>query len=161
MKKKICFILFFLFPIFTKSQNIVEIEKIKIYLINSNAKYRSAIGIEDFKANYQYYFETSGDILYKMFYDYNDCIDKLKTKTSIIYERETKLLNSLVELQFSEQKVIQIYFDIKGNYYFMGDWHKMNNELYYILFKYFSNEILPQKILGLSRKLSRGDFWYE
>jgi len=143
------------------SQNIVELDSIKIYLIDWNKKYKFAIGIENFKEYYQHYFKTDGTDFKTMFLDYADCVEKLNSKSNIAHERKTKLLNSLVELHFNDGKVLEVFFDIKGNYYFQGEWHVMNNGLYYLLFKYFSNEIIPQQILDNAKSNFKDGFWHE
>lgn len=159
MKKYFLFGVFFFLSFFTYSQSIIEIDSVKIYLIDWNKKYKYAIGIENFKKYYQHSFQTDGTDFKTMFLDYTDCVNKLNSKSSITKERKTKLLNSLVEFQFSNDSIVSVFFDIKGNYYFNGEWHQMNNELYYLLFKYFSNEIIPLQILDSAKCNFKDVFW--
>ncbi len=145
---------------FAFSKNINEVDTLKIYLIKWNKRRGFAIGFRNFKEYYEYYFETNGSDLYKMFDDYEDCINKLTSSDTIPYKKAT-LYNSLVEIQFKNGKIVEIYFDIKGHYFFQRKWYKMNNDLYYLLFKYFSNYVVPGNVLKKTEKNYKGGFWYD
>jgi hypothetical protein len=114
--------------------------------------------MDKFKEFHEYSFNIKDDDFDNMFPDYDECVknlnswDTLKTKPSF--------LNSLVEITFENGEKLEVFFDMKGHYFFEGNWHKINNEFYYLLFKYFSNELIPNAVLNSAKNNSKGDFWY-
>lgn len=137
----------------------VNVDSVKIYAIKWNGKYPFARNPEGLKKFPKFYFETNGSRLNTFFIDYDDCIKKLQNEKNQI--KEGGFLVSLVILVFSDKKQAEISFDSDGNYFTNGKWYKVNNELYYTLFKYFSNEIISEKTLKGCKEKYRGDFWYD
>lgn len=134
---------------------------IKIYSASWNTKYLIPRGIKNIKELHSYFFQTDGSNLNLMFLDYEDCKTKLSEQKLLPDSLQAKIINSLVEFYFDKEHYVSIYFDNRGNYYFNEKWHVKSNELYYLLFKYFSNEIVPQKTLEEAKLDYKDNFWHE
>ena len=138
------------------------VESIKIYAVSWNALYTMPRKIDNIKKTHIYYFETKDSDFEKMFLDYSDCINKLSSQKELALKDSIKKnrTNVLAELYFGNKKVVSIFFDNDGNYYFTDKWHVKNYGLYYLLFKYFSNEIIPQAVINDAKKNLKDDFWH-
>lgn len=150
-------LLFIFIASITVAQENYGIDSIKIYAIKWNGKYPYAKNLEGIKKLPKYYFATTGTQLNTFFNDYEDCVNKLGNEKNITISEN--LLNALVILVFYDKKEIELGFDTKGNYLFKGKWHKINYEFYYTLFKYFSNEVMPEKILKTSKNEYKDNLW--
>ncbi len=141
---------------------VAEINKIKIYAVSWNAKSKLAHTIYNIKKYHTYFFQTEEIELNNMFIDYNDCVSKLSSRESLFTSDTVKKVTTkvLAELHFGNKKVISLFFDQQGNYFYANKWHKINSELYYLLFKYFSNEIVPQTTLDEAKRNYQDDFWH-
>lgn len=122
--------------------------KIKIYLVKWNARYTIVRNIDNIKREYLYYFEVLDDNLINMFSDYSDCINKLEMQDTINHQYNS--CNACVELFFCRKK-ITIYFSNSGDYFFNTKWYKVNYGFYYLLFSYFSNELIPPETLNKAK----------
>ncbi len=139
--KGLIIILLILISTFSYSQ---EINDVEIYTIKWNAKYKFARSINNFKEYHHYYMRIGASDFNIMFLNYDDFVLTMNKNDTICCGN---FLNSLVEFTFENKKTLSVFFDIKGNYYFQGKWHKINNSMYYLLFQYFSDIIIPQSIL--------------
>lgn len=135
------------------------IDSIKMYAVRWNGKTPYAKNVDGIKKLPKYYFATSGSSLNSFFVDYEDCVNKLSNDKTITTSQN--LLNVVVVLIFNNGNKVEIGFDTKGNYFFKEKWHSINYEFYYTLFKYFSNEIIPGKILYESKKKYKDCIWDE
>jgi hypothetical protein len=134
-----------------------EVDSISVYFLEWKKKRRFAIGFHQIVKYHEHYYKTSGLYFYMMFDDYYDCYKKLSSWQKL-EDGEESFLNSLVEFRF-DTKVIRVYFDIEGHYYFNGQWYRPNYTMYYLLFRYFSDEIIPQTVLQKAKENSNGRFW--
>lgn len=135
-----------------------QVKSIEVYAIYWEVKMPFAIRMEKFEESSFIYYKNSVEDLYLLFYNYEDCKSKLNSYPEI---NNDGLLNSMVILHFDQGSSVKLYFDLKGNYYYDGKWHVKNCELYVNFFKYFSNVIIPEKILEECMSEYRGDFWYD
>lgn len=127
------------------------IKYIRLYLLEWNTKRKFAVSCDQMKEYYEHYFTIQPHVFNETFIDYSDCIIKLSSgQTEDHYQ--SHLLNSLVEIKFYNAPIVSICFDIKGNYYFNGTWYEMKDDLYYILFEYFSDVIVPDNVLKKARE---------
>lgn len=137
---------------------------IKIYAVSWQKAYRLARTINNIRQNYIYYFETEAVWLNKMFLNYEDCINQLASQSEVItsdtVSGKFKRTNVLVELYYSDTKVVSLYFNDEGDFYFQDKWHTRNDELYYSLFRYFSDELIPASTLELSKKNHKDGLWH-
>jgi len=154
------FLLFSLNLLFSQKSNETYLTTIKIYASSWNSKYLIPRTIKNIKELHSYYFKSDANDLFPMFSDFEDCKEKLSKQKILPDSLHAIIINSLVEISFSKKKVIRIYFDMRGNFYYQDKWHKRNNELYYLLFKYFSNEIIPQKTLEECKAKYIDDLWH-
>ena len=127
-----------------------RIRNVKYYFMEWQKRRRFAVGFNQIKDLHEFYSEISGDRLCGLYNDYDDCLTKLYSNDTIL--RNKTFLNSLVEINFVNGKTIDIYFDIKGNYYYNQQWYKINNDLYYNLFRYFSDVIIPKNVLRKAKE---------
>ena len=135
-----------------------SVVKIKVYMVRWDAKYRIIRTTENIQQNYLYYFEKDGTSLSNMFDDYDDCLLKLQSQ-SRCQEECSKKASAFVEMVFEDNKVVRLYFKNTGEYYFDGKWYTMNEGLYYYLFRYFSNELIPKRTLSKAMLETSNDFW--
>lgn len=162
--KQICIILIILLKINynTYSQSDTPIN-VKIYSVEWNLKTKFPYTINNFKDYYKYYFEIKNSNLETMFMDYSDCTAKLSSQKELIIpdsiRGDKKKINALVELVF-DKKIVQLFFDSKGNYYLQNKWHVKNEGLYYALFKYFSDTIIHQILIEEAMKNRIDDLWH-
>ncbi|MBA3680508.1 MAG: hypothetical protein H0W73_05000 [Bacteroidetes bacterium] len=137
-------------------------KKIKIYSISWNTAYKLARTTKNIKQKYIYYFETDVTWLDVMFLNYEDCIEKLsKQKVIASADSLSKAIrtNVLVELCFPNKRIVKVYFNNEGDFYFNGNWHKRNDGFYYLLFKYFSDEIIPPTTFQEAKKNYKDKLW--
>ena len=135
-----------------------KVDSVQMYLIEWNKKRRFAVGMRNFREHHEHYFKTDGLVFYRMFDDYQDCVNKLSSRDTVMYDNGT-LLNSLIELKFQDGNTVEIFFDIRGNYFFNDSWYKMHDDFYFILFRYFSNLIIPNGLLDeAKRNLNEGEW---
>ena len=152
-------LIFIVITAFSFAQENEYVDSIKIYAIRWNGKSPYAKNAEGIKKLPKFYFATSGASLNTFFIDYEDCINKLNSDKNITTSEN--LLNVVAVFVFNDKRKIEIAFDTKGNYLFKEKWHKINYEFYYTLFKYFSNEIIPKKILLDSKRKYKDCIWDE
>jgi len=135
-----------------------KISIVKIYLVKWDSRYTLIRTISNIKETALFYFETKDVDLHEMFYDYKDCISKLKSQEKII-ESISATTNVCVEMYFGK-KVVKLYFKNSGEYYFEDSWYKMNSALYYYLFLFFSNELIPHETLEIAKNNTQDYFWH-
>lgn len=145
----------FSLPTFSQ-ENEPEIKGINIYMISWNTKYRLARTIDNFKEFHLYYFKVDGTDLSNLFDDSADTDKKLSS--SKILNEENKRLNAMVELEFKD-KIITVFFDNDGNYNYNNKWYHKHDGMYLLMFKYFSDELIPKSILDKSKDNFKSDFW--
>jgi len=99
------------------------------------------------------------DVMHQ-FDDYEDCVEKLHSQDTIQVLSNNKkiLVNVLVELSFGEERV-DLYFLRTGDYLLDNIVYKRNSGLYFSLFKYFSNELIPEDILLKSKEAMVDIYW--
>ncbi len=141
------FIVLILLPFlfgFSSTSKDEDCAKIKMYMVRWDAKYSSAITIENIQKRYAYYFEKDcSDFLLDP--DYKDCAGILEEQPLVAGEVDNTA-KVWVEFYFGRKK-IEAFFKSNGTYYFEGKWHQMNSCLYYKLFYHFSNELIPAETL--------------
>lgn len=129
-----------------------EIKKVKIYLVEWNINTKLPYTIKNFKKFYRYYFEINKCDFDDLFFDYAECIEMLSSQKSISSDTAaSNFVRDYVEIRFLKGKKVKLYFDIIGNYYFKNKWYSRNDSLYYALFKYFSDLLIPQKIISQAK----------
>ena len=92
-----------------------------------------------------FYIRTSGYVFADIYDDYYSA-KKIISNNSIINDslgQNRYLINSMVKFNFQEGTIV-IYFDYKGNYFYDDCWYNIDYNLYYNLFKYFSDELIPK-----------------
>lgn len=138
------------------------IKSVKLYCVEWNIKSNIAFTIENFKERYKYYFENKGNNLDIMFFDYQDCIEKL-SKQEIIQTDSAgyNMIRTYIELKFNKNQKLELYFDVNGNYYFQNKWFKRNDCLYYNLFKYFSNILTQSSIIEKNKTKCQDAIWHD
>ena len=132
------------------------ITKIKIYMVKWNSRYTIVRNIENIKNSYLYIFEMKDNELYNYFDDYTDGDNKLKSQDTTNFKYNS--CNILVEIYFKKKK-LSLYFKNTGEYYFNGLWYKINSGLYYNLFSYFSEELIPPETLKKAKLKMNKNFW--
>jgi hypothetical protein len=148
--------------VFPRKLKVSDVE-IRIYAVSWNTKYKLARTTENIKKTHLYYFKSKESWVNIMFDGYKDCIQKLSNRKEI--ERPENYSGSkvktrlYVEILFNPKKIIKIYFDNEGNYYFMNKWYVKNNGLYYLLFNYFSDEIIPETTLNSAKNNFKNEMW--
>lgn len=158
---------FLLFTIFSSSlfsqKNNQEDKEIRVYAVSWNTSYKLAHTTDNIKQTSLYFFKTTEPWVNIMFDNYEDCVQKLNSRKVLDLPEDasgTKVKTRvLVEILFDQKNVIKVFFDNSGNYYFNNKWHIRNDEFYYAIFKYFSNEIIPETILLETKKNSKGGLW--
>ena len=135
-----------------------NVSNVKIYMVRWNAKYSLIRTVENIKENNICFFESSAIDLTKMFRDYQDCVNKLKSQDTI--KKNNILSHICVELVF-DKNIVSIFFSLSGDFYFENQWHKMNPGLYYYLFRYFSDEIIPPDTFSKAKLNTKGYYWRE
>lgn len=142
------------------AQKSVEVSQVQVYAVSWDAKYNLARNPKNIKQYHIFYFKNGNtEDFNKMFLDYNDCNDKLSKQKVMSDSTANRFVNMLVEISFGKKKV-SVCFDRQGNFFYNNLWHVKSNELYYLLFKYFSNEIVPPKVLEEAKSNSKDDFWH-
>jgi len=143
------------------AQDTISLVTIKIYLVDWQSHPTRPYSLENFNGSARYYFETGAEDFHKMFLDASEQNESLE---SYIEFKDASVkhhsINAMVEFIYNHDTLI-VFFDIDGNYYYKNKWHARHNEMYVLLFKYFSNELIPEKILKAAKKNYRGDFWYD
>jgi hypothetical protein len=144
IKNSILFLIIFSFF----QNNNENIKDINIFIRHHNARYPILATTDNFMKEklYQYTFNLDGLELGVVADNFNQFKKELMDGEKLI-NKEKLFINSCVEINYSFMRKIIIYFDKRGNYYFEGFWYKPNYSLYYKLFKYFSNELVPQKTI--------------
>ena len=109
---------------------------------------------------HSFYFESHMSDVMHQFDDYEDCVEKLHSQDTIQVLSNNKkiLVNVLVELSFGEERV-DLYFLRTGDYLLDNIVYKRNSGLYFSLFKYFSNELIPEDILLKSKEAMVDIYW--
>jgi hypothetical protein len=167
-QKKLIKLLYLILFIFTQTafgQMNSEKGKFKLYSRDCGAFYKQALTLENYKFQSEYNFEQNENSLTLLFYDFEDCIAKL-TKQKEFFSSDSlykpKLINSVVEIYFSNNISLTIAFDCKGNYLLNNKWHKQNYELTYALFKCFSKIIIDPKVLYKAEQERNKDLlWHD
>lgn len=136
-----------------------DIDSIEIYAIRWQPGRPYARSPKNFKDLSEFYFSTSEIYLNVFYTDYDEFFSNLDSR--LIARDSIHYLNSMVILTFVNKKKLVLYFDLNGNYFFNDKWHMVQPELYYVLFRYFSNIIIPSSTLDYCKKKYRGDFWYD
>lgn len=153
--------LFFKANVFSQENENAD-NKVKIYCVSWNTNYKLARTTENIEKKYIYYFETDAVWLNVMFLNYEDCIEKL-SKQQIIASPDTVIkairTNILAELHFSDNKIVKVYFNNQGDFYFNKKWHKRKDNFYYFLFKYLSDEIIPPTTFQEVKKNYKNKMW--
>lgn len=118
-------------------------------MITWSLKSKLPITIKNFKTHYQYFFQTKteyNDTIFEDFEDYATVFKNLESQVHLILPEDVsydkKHVCALVVITFPKGKRIKLYFDSVGNYCFNKIWYKKRDELYYSLFKYFSNYLV-------------------
>lgn len=139
----------------------VSIKEVYIYLREWNATYVRAGTSRNFKDEniYSCFFKQKNCDFSLMFDDFIDCDKKLKSSEIIDSIGTYRGINSMVEMYFTNNKTITLCFDGLGNYLYFEKWYKCNYNLYYLLFKYFSNELIPIKTLKKAKNKFNGGYW--
>ena len=133
-----------------------SVRKINMYLVSWNTSYAIVPQIKNIKKRHCFFFTTKNNDLFLMFDNYKDCVEKLKSQPTI--EKKQHICNAYVELFFGLRKV-SVYFCITGDYYFDGQWHRINYGLYYYIFQYFSNYIVSEELLKKAKANTNNFFW--
>lgn len=144
---KLILIILFFANIFTfQAQIKKELKKINIYLVEWDANYRTPRRIENIKKMSHYNFETNFIEFENLFSDFDDMHKYLLScpQDSLNYSVG---VNALVEFCFKNKKTVQLYFVNNGSYYYNEKWYLLNEELYFKLFNYFSNVLIPEVTL--------------
>lgn len=142
------------------AQKANAVTKIQVYAVSWDAKYNLARNPKNIKQYHEFYFKNgNAEDFNNMFLDYKDCVEKLSTQKALSDSVSNRFVNALVEISFGK-KTLSICFDKQGNFYFNNVWHTRNNELFFMLFKYFSNEIISQKVLEETKDKYIDDFWH-
>jgi hypothetical protein len=146
--KKYFLMLFFLFSfslVFSQLQ--LGIKKIKLYMVPWDIKSKFAFTVENLKDRYDYFFEAKPMEIDSSFLDYEDSNETLISQKQLpdsISINRTGVV-AYAKIIFPRNKKIKIYLDRNGNYFFKNKWHYRNDELYNILFKYFSEYLVKYR----------------
>ena len=138
-----------------KEETVVPV--INIYFVKWDAIYKVDIDSGSILKKYKYFFSAKGYDFENMFFDYEDCLIKLNSSNTI--QKEVCSVRSCVEFNYKDYPSFRIYFDNDGNYLFKGKWHAFVPNLYFYLFKYFSEELVPPDKLVIAKKKTLNDFW--
>lgn len=157
MKKTlICILLIFLISDSFSQNQAIGVTKIKIYMVKWYSHYHIVRNIENIKETYLYFFKMKDNELAYYFDSYTDCISKLKSQDTVSHKYNS--CNICVELFFKKKK-LSVYFKNNGEYYFDGQWYKINSGFYYNLFSYFSEELIPPETLNKAKQNANINFW--
>ncbi len=152
LKKNITLcILLIIINIQLKSQ---EITRIEMCFVKWDAKYVTITTIENIseRCNYSFEVKEAGYFTLKDFSDYNSFSSFIRAQSIIKKDyKENVFINSQVKLFFGK-KVIVLYFERYGDFYYQGNWYKRNDQLYVNLFNYFSNELIPDFVLTEAKR---------
>lgn len=135
--------------IFIFSNNSGEnIKEVNIYIRCHDAKVPILATTDNYLKEklFNYIFKLDGLELGVVSDNYNQFIEYL-TDNSIINNNVNRYINSCVVFKYSFSRKIIVYFDNQGNYYFNGDWYEPDYYLYVNLFKFFSDELIPNNVL--------------
>lgn len=155
------FILFFsitVLPFTVLSQNNEGVKKLKVYTVAWDGRYMIPINVSNIKEYHEYYFETGGTDFYKMFDNYKDCVSKIVAHKKLDPGKES-LVRALVEIRFKNDSVVSLYFDEFGNFNFKDIWYVKHDALFFLIFKYFSNELVSPKVIQEARENQNDGFW--
>lgn len=143
MAKKTLFFLMVLL-LTTIDINAGGISKVKMYLVNYQARYSIVPNISNIKKHHEYYIEIKESDVSDLFDSYSECKDFLSSPDTIVYKYNSCI--ACVEFCFKWRK-LTVFFKENGTYYFKGKWYEFNNELFYMLFSSLSN-IVPIETLN-------------
>jgi hypothetical protein len=125
-----------------------EVKSVKYYMITPSLRSKFPITTKNFKYYYKYFFQTKEEDIDTLFEDYETCLINLESQVRFVLPEsvsyDEKHVCALVEITFEKRKRIKLYFDGMGNYCFKKVWYNKRNELYYGLFKYFSNYLVNE-----------------
>jgi len=164
MKQKLYFLIFlgiFSFSSFAQKDSSSVIEKTIIYLRDWDARYKIPGTPANFKNEriFEFQFAVNSGDLSGLFDNYSDFKTKLSSSDTIASFDFIREINALVEFVFSDGKVEEVSFDAEGNYANDGKWYKCNYSFYYSLFRFFSNDIVPNKTLNKAKRHAVIGFW--
>lgn len=143
-----------------RAQKEAAINQIETFAVSWDAKYNLARNPKNIKQYHEFYFRNGNtEDFNKMFLDYNDCVEKLTKQKTLTDSSSNRFVNVLVEISFGK-KIVSVCFDRQGNFFYGNTWHVKSNEMYYLLFKYFSGEIVPPKVLEETKSNYKDDFWH-
>ena len=151
-------VIFLLFPLlvsFDLKKSDRE-DRVCLYLIKPNSRYKLARTVDNLKDNFVCYIEQLDNETPQMFHSYTDCAMKLKEQQ--VTEHSNNLCIACAEICFNK-KVVRVFFSRNGDYYFEGQWYVRNNGFFYNLFCHVSSEYVPIEILESSRNCRIDRFW--
>lgn len=126
------------------SLNTIGAKKVKMYLVEHEARYTIVPNISNIKHLYKYYIEIKESDVFDLFDNYADCKNNLMSRDTI--SNKYNACTVCAELYFGWRK-LSVFFMNNGDYYFQGKWYRIYNELYFLLFSPFSN-IVPVETLN-------------
>ena len=110
-------------------------------------------------AKHEFRFVSKNLDMDRLFVDAEDVNKKLTDQPlypdSAVYSHS---INALATFFFAG-KHYDVYFDNSGNFLFNDTWHQPNWGMYYSLFRYFSNEIVSEKVLQVARSAGGSGKW--
>lgn len=133
----------------------------KSYLMEWEPKYVLYPSVGDIRQRAQYIFIDNDPDIKLFFSDSASCVEKLKSREEKKAKKRRNYSCLSVDLFFEDSSSISLFFNNNGDYYFDGKWYKMHPGLYYYLFRFFSNSLVPASILEIARKENKGEpaFW--
>ena len=129
--------------------------RIEVSLAKWKAKYLVAKSIMDSADRFEYHFHTSGDNLQRIFSGREDCVEQLN-EWPIDSLQSLREVNAFVRVTFSDSTAISFHVDERGGYYFNGQWHLRNDAMYWAIFQFFSDELVPSAILQEAKDAAKG-----
>lgn len=137
------------------SDDTISPVRIEVSLAKWKAKYVVAKSVLDSADRFEYHFHTSGDNFQRIFSSHKDCVEQLNEwpTDSVQSFRE---VNAFVRVVFSDSSAISFHVDERGGYYFNGRWHLRNDVMYWAIFQFFSDELVPSAILHEAKEAANG-----
>ena len=129
--------------------------RIEISLARWKAKYLVAKSVLDSADRFEYHFRTSGDHVQRIFSSREVCVEQLNAWPSDSLQ-SFREVNAFVRVAFSDSTAITFHVDEHGGYYFNGRWHLRNDVMYWALFQFFSDELVPSAILQEAKEAANG-----
>ena len=129
--------------------------RIEVSLAKWKAKYLVAKSTLDSADRFEYHFHTSGDNLQRIFSSHEDCVEQLNA-WPIDSVQSFREVNAFVRVTFSDSTAISFHVDERGGYYFNGRWHLRNDAMYWAIFQFFSDELVPSAILQEAKEAANG-----